>query len=43
MEDVAVPHAERRRLSMVEVRSHYTFDGPTGRVSLLDLFEGRRQ
>ena len=36
-------NAERRRLPMVEVRSDYTFDGPTGRVSLLDLFEGRRQ
>src|SRR5688572_6621795 len=35
--------AERRRLPMVEYRSDYAFDGPNGRETLLDLFEGRRQ
>jgi predicted dithiol-disulfide oxidoreductase (DUF899 family) len=28
---------------MVPVHKGYTFEGPNGRVSLLDLFEGRRQ
>lgn len=36
-------HAERRRLPMVKVDKDYRFDGPNGKVSLLDLFEGRRQ
>lgn len=35
--------AARRRLPMVELTKHYEFDGPSGKVSLLDLFEGRRQ
>lgn len=35
--------AERRRMPWVAVPSTYTFDGPTGKVSLLDLFEGRHQ
>ncbi|WP_024875113.1 DUF899 domain-containing protein [Saccharomonospora piscinae] len=35
--------AERRRMPMVEVDKRYTFTGPDGPVSLLDLFEGRRQ
>jgi predicted dithiol-disulfide oxidoreductase (DUF899 family) len=35
--------AERRRLPMVRIDKKYVFDGPTGKVSLLDLFEGRRQ
>ncbi|CAN5223994.1 thioredoxin family protein [soil metagenome] len=35
--------AERRELPMVEVTKAYQFDGPDGKVSLLDLFEGRRQ
>ena len=35
--------AERRRQPMTEVRADYEFDGPGGRVTLLDLFEGRRQ
>jgi predicted dithiol-disulfide oxidoreductase (DUF899 family) len=35
--------AERRRLPMVEVGKDYVFEGPSGRVGLLDLFEGRRQ
>ena len=35
--------AERRRLPMVRVEKQYTFDGPEGKRSLLDLFEGRRQ
>ena len=35
--------AERRRLPMVEIEKDYVFEGPAGRASLLDLFEGRRQ
>ncbi|ARQ67823.1 DUF899 domain-containing protein [Streptomyces marincola] len=35
--------AARRRMPMVEVRADYAFDGPEGTVTLLDLFEGRRQ
>ena len=36
-------NAERRRLPMVRVEDTYEFEGPNGKVSLLDLFEGRRQ
>jgi len=36
-------NAERRNLPMVRIDKHYEFDAPGGRVSLLDLFEGRRQ
>ena len=36
-------NAERRRLPMVEIDEDYTFEGPDGTASLLDLFEGRRQ
>src|SRR5262245_52673817 len=35
--------AERRRMPWMIVDKAYAFDGPQGRVSLLDLFEGRRQ
>ena len=35
--------AERRRLPMVRIEKAYVFDGPTGKVGLLDLFQGRRQ
>lgn len=35
--------AERRRLPMARVAGHYVFEGPDGRATLLDLFEGRRQ
>jgi predicted dithiol-disulfide oxidoreductase (DUF899 family) len=35
--------AERRRLPMVKVDKNYIFDGPSGKRTLLDLFEGRRQ
>ncbi len=37
--------AERRRLPMVRIDKQYVFEGPLprGRVTLLDLFEGRRQ
>lgn len=35
--------AERRRLPMVRIEKEYTFEGPSGKVRLLDLFEGRRQ
>jgi predicted dithiol-disulfide oxidoreductase (DUF899 family) len=36
-------NAERRELPMVEVVKEYDFDGPSGTVSLRDLFEGRKQ
>ncbi len=36
-------NAERRELPMVEVTKEYAFDGPAGRASLLDLFDGRPQ
>jgi predicted dithiol-disulfide oxidoreductase (DUF899 family) len=36
-------NAERRRLPMVEIDKDYAFEGPAGRASLLELFEGRRQ
>jgi predicted dithiol-disulfide oxidoreductase (DUF899 family) len=35
--------ASRRRMPWLPVDKHYEFDGPEGRVSLLDLFDGRRQ
>ena len=36
-------NAGRRRLPMVKVEKNYAFDGPGGKTSLKDLFEGRRQ
>jgi predicted dithiol-disulfide oxidoreductase (DUF899 family) len=35
--------AARRRLPMVEVTKDYVFEGPEGKVRLVDLFHGRRQ
>jgi predicted dithiol-disulfide oxidoreductase (DUF899 family) len=35
--------AERRRMPLLVVEKDYQFDGPQGKASLLDLFEGRRQ
>jgi predicted dithiol-disulfide oxidoreductase (DUF899 family) len=35
--------AERRRMAWMAVEKGYQFEGPQGKVSLLDLFEGRRQ
>lgn len=35
--------AERRRMPWQEVDKTYTFTGPDGRLSLVDLFAGRRQ
>jgi predicted dithiol-disulfide oxidoreductase (DUF899 family) len=35
--------AERRRLPMVEIEKEYVLEGPAGKASLLDLFEGRPQ
>jgi predicted dithiol-disulfide oxidoreductase (DUF899 family) len=35
--------AERRRQPMTEFSPGYRFQGPAGEVTLLDLFEGRRQ
>jgi predicted dithiol-disulfide oxidoreductase (DUF899 family) len=36
-------NADRRRLPMVRIDKPYAFEGPKGKVGLLDLFEGRRQ
>jgi predicted dithiol-disulfide oxidoreductase (DUF899 family) len=36
-------NAERRRLPMVRIDKDYVFEGPDGKVRLIDLFEGRRQ
>jgi predicted dithiol-disulfide oxidoreductase (DUF899 family) len=35
--------AERRRMPWMAVEKGYEFEGPEGKVSLLDLFEGRTQ
>jgi len=35
--------AQRRRLPMVAIEENYKFDSPSGKVTLLDLFEGQRQ
>ena len=35
--------AERRRMPWLAVDEEYAFDGPGGRATLLDLFDGRRQ
>ncbi|WP_250628227.1 DUF899 domain-containing protein [Pinirhizobacter soli] len=35
--------AERRRMPWMAVEETYAFEGPRGRVSLRELFEGRRQ
>jgi predicted dithiol-disulfide oxidoreductase (DUF899 family) len=35
--------AQRRRMPWMAVEKQYSFDGPQGKVSLLDLFDGRRQ
>ncbi|MGV9847310.1 DUF899 domain-containing protein [Streptomyces sp. NPDC003442] len=35
--------AKRRRMPWLAVEKAYAFDGPEGRMSLLDLFAGRRQ
>jgi predicted dithiol-disulfide oxidoreductase (DUF899 family) len=35
--------AARRRMPWMAVEKTYAFEGPNGRVSLADLFEGRRQ
>ena len=35
--------AERRRMPWVKVSEDYRFEGPDGPVSLLDMFEGRKQ
>lgn len=36
-------NAERQKLPMVKVEEDYRFIGPDGELTLLDLFEGRRQ
>jgi predicted dithiol-disulfide oxidoreductase (DUF899 family) len=35
--------AQRRRMPWMAVEKDYRFEGPSGTVSLLDLFEGHRQ
>ena len=35
--------AERRRMPWMAVEKQYVFEGPNGKASLLDLFQGRRQ
>jgi predicted dithiol-disulfide oxidoreductase (DUF899 family) len=35
--------ASRRRMPWLAIEKEYVFDGPDGKVSLLDLFAGRRQ
>src|SRR5712692_10447372 len=35
--------AERRRMPWLAVEKEHEFDGPKGKASLLDLFDGRRQ
>ena len=35
--------AERRRMPWMAVTTPYVFEGPAGKASLLDLFDGRRQ
>jgi predicted dithiol-disulfide oxidoreductase (DUF899 family) len=35
--------AKRRRMPWAAVEKNYQFDGPNGKVNLLDLFAGRRQ
>src|ERR687887_769950 len=35
--------AERRRMPWLPVEKKYEFDGPNGKASLLDVFDGRRQ
>src|SRR5262245_7534459 len=35
--------AKRRRMPWLAVEKAYAFDGPKGKASLLDLFDGRRQ
>ncbi len=35
--------AQRRRMPWTPVEKKYVFDGPDGKLSLLDLFDGRRQ
>jgi predicted dithiol-disulfide oxidoreductase (DUF899 family) len=36
-------NTERRELPMVRIDKDYAFDGPSGEVTLLDMFQGRRQ
>ena len=36
-------NAQRRRLPMVKIEKEYLFEGPDGKASLFDLFDGRRQ
>jgi predicted dithiol-disulfide oxidoreductase (DUF899 family) len=40
---LAAVSARRRELPATRVEKEYVFEGPAGKVSLLDMFEGRRQ
>src|SRR6476619_4771860 len=35
--------AERRQMPWMAVEKSYAFEGPSGKASLLELFDGRRQ
>jgi len=36
-------NAEQRALPWVKIEKNYVFDGPQGKVTLADLFDGRSQ
>src|SRR5688500_20260073 len=36
-------NTERRNLPMVKITKDYLFEGPDGKATLLDLFDGNRQ
>ena len=36
-------NTKRRELPMVEIEKEYLFEGPDGKATLIDLFEGRKQ
>jgi predicted dithiol-disulfide oxidoreductase (DUF899 family) len=38
-----VLNRHRRELPMIEIEKEYLFEGPDGKATLLDLFDGRRQ
>jgi predicted dithiol-disulfide oxidoreductase (DUF899 family) len=40
---LATVHVKRRELPATLVEKEYVFEGPSGKASLLDMFEGRRQ
>lgn len=38
-----IVNAQRRKLPMVRINKDYTFEGQNGKITLLDLFDGRSQ